>query len=84
MSWDRVLAPAATLAIPVALVLVFFGQVWGAAGAAVFLGALLLVARPRRRHSVDLDWVAPAASIGRVQGPARGSVGLGAGSGRGS
>ena len=76
MSWDRVLAPTATLLIPVGLVLLFFGQVYGAAGAAIFLGALVLVVRPRRAHTVDLDWVAPAASVGRVQGPARGSVGL--------
>ena len=76
MSWDRVLAPAATLAVPVGLVLLFFGQVYGAVGAAVFLGALVSILRPRRARTVDLDWLAPAAWAGGVQGPARGSVGL--------
>ncbi len=76
MSWDRLLAPAATLVIPLALVLLFFGQAYGAAGAVVFLGALVLAVRPRRARTVDLDWVAPVASVGCAQGPARGSVGL--------
>lgn len=75
MSWDRVLAPAATLAIPVAVVLLFFGQVYGAVGAAVFLGGVMLLVRPRRHHSLDLDWVAHPASGEVTPVPARGSVG---------
>lgn len=76
MSWDRVLAPAAALVIPAALVLLFFGRAYGAVGAVVFLGALLLVVRPRRRHNVDLGWVADPVLGGVMPGPARGSVGL--------
>lgn len=76
MSWDRVLAPAATLAVPVALVMLFFGQVYGAAGAATVVVALALVIVPRRERSLDLDWVAPAASVEGAPGPTRGSVGL--------
>lgn len=76
MSWDRVLAPAATLAVPLVVVLLFFGQVYGAVGAAIFLVAAVLVARPRRVATMDLDWVTPVASVGAVQYPARGSVGV--------
>ena len=76
MSWDRLLAPAATLAIPVGLVLLFLGQAYGAVGAALFLGALVLVVRPRRAHTADRDWVAATASPVAVRGPGGGPVGL--------
>ena len=76
MSWDRVLAPVATVTLPVALVLLFFGQWLAALAGAVVLGLVLLTVKTRQRHHSATAWVASETPATAATEPARGSVWL--------
>lgn len=79
MSLERILPPAAVLGVPVALVLIFFGQfatllLIVALTLMVMLIVLLIVTRSGRGRSGDVSWATPAIESQSSSEPARGSV----------
>ncbi len=75
MSWDRVVAPAATLAVPSALTLVLFGQPYGALALVFCIGCLVVIVhRGRRRRRDEIDWRTTPTPARAATVPARGSV----------
>ena len=75
MSWDRLTAPVATVAVPTGLTLLLYGQPYAALAVAIAVGGLFVATRRRRRRPHDeIDWRARSGPRASTTMPARGSV----------